>query len=201
MLQDMAKHVWEPLGRTSWYPAVYASSAIFVGMWGCFLIGGVTDPLGGIRSLWPLFGISNQLLACVALCVATTIIVKMGKARYMWVTALPLLWVGVVTLTAGTQVVFSSNTTLGFLAKARLFSETLARGELPGGAATIEAAQRMIFNARLDAAVALFFMASVIVIIAASAREWIAVISGRKPAVSTEVPFTPRVQPAYGGDD
>jgi carbon starvation protein len=200
MLQDMGKHIWEPFGRTSWYPAVYLASAIFVGMWGWFLIGGVTDPLGGIYTLWPLFGISNQLLACVALCVATTIIVKMGKARYMWVTLLPLLWVGTVTLTAGWQKVFAA-APLGFLATARGIAATVEGGGLPAGATSVGDAQRMIFNNNLDAAVAIFFMACVVVIITASAREWIAVISGRKPAVSTEVPFTPRVQAAYGGDD
>jgi carbon starvation protein len=200
MLQDMGKHIWEPFGRVSWYPAVLLSSAMFVGMWGWFLIGGVTDPLGGIYTLWPLFGISNQLLACVALCVATTIIVKMGKARYAFVTIIPLLWVGTVTLTAGYQKVFAP-APLGFLATAQGIAETVANGGLPGGAANVGDANRMIFNNRLDAGVALFFMASVIVIITASAKEWFAVISGRKPAVSSEVPFTPRVQPAYGGDD
>jgi carbon starvation protein len=169
-------------------------------MWGWFLIGGVTDPLGGINSLWPLFGIANQLLACVALCVATTIIVKMGKARYMWVTILPLLWLGTVTMTAASQKVFSPFP-LGFLDTATQFSGILATGALPPGAPSIDAAERLIFNNRLNAGVALFFMVSVVVVVLASAKEWIAVISGRKPAVSTEVPYTPRVQPAYGGDD
>jgi carbon starvation protein len=126
----------------------------------------------------------------------------MGKAKHAWVTLLPLSWVGTVTLTGGWQKVFSPSPGLGFLAHARTFSETLARGELPRGVASIEAAQRMIFNDRLDAGVAIFFMVSVVIVITASANEWYGVISGRKKAVSTEVPFTPRTAaPAYGGDD
>jgi carbon starvation protein len=190
MLQDLGKHVWPPFGRVSWYPAVVLSSAIFVMMWGWFLYQGVTDPLGGINSLLPMFGIANQLLAAVALCVGTTVIVKMGKARYAWMTLLPLAWLAVVTLSAGAIKIFSSVPRLGFLAHARLFDGMIAAGTVPPGVATLEAAQRMAFNDRLNAAVVGFFMVCVVVIIVASAHEWFACLSGRKRVVSTEVEYS-----------
>jgi carbon starvation protein len=167
-------------------------------MWGHFLYQGVTDPLGGINSLWPLFGIANQLLATVALCVGTTVLIKMGKARYALVTMIPLAWLVTITMTAGALKIFSSDPRLGFLAHARMISETIADGRLPAGIRSTADATRVIFNDRLDAAVAGFFLLSVIVILVESAREWLAVVRGRKPAVSTEIPFEPRV--AIAGD-
>jgi carbon starvation protein len=191
MLQEILGHVWKPLGRTSWYPSIILSSAMVVGMWGYFLYQGVVDPLGGINSLWPLFGISNQLLAAVALCVGTTVLIKMGKARFAWVTLLPLAWLATVTFTAGFQKVFSPEPKLGFLSHARMIEARLAAGQLPAGAKTIEAAERMLFNDRLNAVVALIFMAVVILVIAAAMREWLLVLSKRKPAVMHEAPFVP----------
>jgi carbon starvation protein len=191
MLQDLLKHVWAPIGRVSWYPAVVMSSGLIVAMWGYFLYQGVMDPLGGINSLWPLFGISNQLLAAVALCVGTTIIIKMGKARCAWVTILPLVWLVTVTLTAGWQKIFSSSPRLGFLAHARMLSDTLATGALPAGARSLGEANRLILNDRIDAVVAAFFLISVIVILVASLHEWFTVLSGRKKPVSTEVRYEP----------
>jgi carbon starvation protein len=199
MLQDVLRHVWAPLGRVSWYPAVLFSSGLVVSAWGYFLYQGVTDPLGGINSLWPLFGISNQLLAAVALCVGTTVIIKMGKARYAWVTMLPLTWLVIVTMTAGWMKIFSSNTKIGFLSHARLLGDAIAAGTLPPGVKSVAAARRMIFNDRLDAAVAGFFLLAVVVILADSLREWIAVLGGRKPANSSEIPFD-RSLGAVAGD-
>jgi carbon starvation protein len=193
MIQDLGKHIWQPLGRVSWYPAVVISSALIVAMWGYFLYQGVIDPLGGINSLWPLFGISNQLLATVALCVGTTVIIKMGKARYTFLTLLPLVWLVAVTMTAGYAKILSSDPKLGFLAHARSLSAAVQSGTLAAAAA-----RQMMFNDYLDAAVAGFFMISVVVILADSLREWTAVVRGRKPAVSTEVPFDGRV--ALAGD-
>jgi carbon starvation protein len=198
MLQDLGKHLWEPFGRVSWYPAVLLSSAIFVGMWGFFLYQGVIDPLGGINSLWPLFGIANQLLANVALCVGTTIIIKMGKARYAFVTIIPLIWLTIVTMTAGAMKIFSSDPRLGFLAHARMVTEAVERGELAGGIKHLADGARIAFNDRLDAAVAAFFLLSVVVILIDSARVWIRVVRGSLPAVSTEAPFEPRI--AVAGD-
>jgi carbon starvation protein len=178
MLQELLGHVYEPLGRTSWYPSIIITSAMVVAAWGYFLYQGVVDPLGGINSLWPLFGIANQLLAAVALCVATTILFKMGKMKHTWVTLVPLVWLVAATLTAGYQKVFSPLPGLGFLAHAR----SLANSTNPNAA-------RMIFNDRLDAALALFFMVVVVVVILASAREWYMVAAGKKAPKVHEAPF------------
>ena len=168
-----------------------AASALVVAAWGWFLVQGVNDPLGGINSLWPLFGISNQLLAAVALCVGTTVLIKSGKARYAWVTLAPLAWVLAVTLTAGWQKVFAADPRLGFLAHAARTAEQVAAG-------TLEAARgaRLIFNDRLDAAAGLAFMTVTVLVVAASAREWVLVVTRRRPASAKESPF---VETAYVG--
>jgi carbon starvation protein len=191
MLQEFLAHIWAPLGRTSWYPSNMLASGLVTGAWGYFLVQGVLDPLGGINSLWPLFGISNQLLAAVALCVGTTIIIKSGKARYAWVTLLPLAWLLAVTLTAGWQKVFAPDPRLGFLAHARATAGRLAAGNLDPAIGA-----RLIWNDRLDAALAGVFMVIVVALVIASIREWLAVIRGRKPAVVKETPF---VESAYAG--
>ena len=189
MLQDLLGRVYEPLGRISWYPAVLVTSAMFVSCWGYFLYQGVTDPYGGINSLWPLFGISNQLLATVALCVGTTVIIKMGKAKYAFVTMLPLAWLVIVTMTAGAQKIFSPLPRLGFLSHANMVREVVASGAFTDEVKNAAVGTRLIFNDRVDAAVAAFFMIAVIVILLDSAREWIAVTSGRKAAVTSEDPY------------
>ena len=187
MLQEILGHAWPRFRETSWYPSVLASSALVVAAWGYFLYQGVVDPLGGINSLWPLFGISNQLLAAVALAVGTTILIKMGKARFAWVTLAPLAWLVTVTMTAGWQKVFSSDARLGFLAHAA----SLAGSADPNSA-------RLIFNDRLDAGVALLFMVIVTLLIVTSLWEWWAVLTRSKPAVTREAPF---VASAYAAGD
>ena len=189
MLQDLLGNVYKPLGRTSWYPGVIFTSALFVCMWGYFLYQGVTDPLGGINSLWPLFGISNQLLATVALCVGTTVFIKMDKAKYAFITLIPMTWLVVVTMTAGLLKIFSDDIKLGFLSHARMLEAAITSGVLPKSVKSIEAAHRMIFNDRLDAAVAAFFLISVVIILADSAREWFRVINGKLAPCTAEAPY------------
>jgi carbon starvation protein len=191
MLQELAGHLWEPLGRTSWYPSAVFASALTVAGWGYFLVQGVLDPLGGINTLWPLFGISNQLLAAVALCVGTTILVKSGKARFAWVTLAPLAWVLAVTLTAGWQKVFSDDPRLGFLAHAAKTAGQVAAGTMEASRGT-----RLVFNDRLDAVLGLAFMTVTLLVVAASAREWVLVLTRRRPAKAKESPF---VETAYVG--
>ncbi len=191
MLQELAGQVWRPLSRTSWYPSTVLASGLIVAAWGYFLVQGVLDPLGGINSLWPLFGISNQLLAAVALCVGTTLIIKSGKARYAWVTLLPLTWVLAVTFTAGWQKVFASDPRLGFLAHAATVVDQMAAGGMDSARGG-----RLIFNDRLDAVVTLSFMIVTLLVVLASAREWVLILTRRKPAKAQESPF---VETAYAG--
>jgi len=179
MVQDALGHVYKPLGRTSWYPSILVTSALIVAMWGYFLWQGVKDPLGGINSLWPLFGISNQLLATVALCVATTIIIKLHRAKYAAVTLVPLAWLVAVTFTASWQKIFDSSPRVGFLAQARVL-ETV-----PATAATA----RLIFNNRLDAAVTGVLVVMVTLVLFESVREWLGILLGTKEVRLKESPF------------
>ena len=189
MLQELGGYLWQPMARTSWYPSIILSSALIVAGWGWFLIQGVLDPLGGINSLWPLFGISNQLLAAVALCVGTTILIKSGKVRYAWTTMLPLVWLLTVTMTAGWQKIFATDPRLGFLAHAEAVAGQIAAGTVATGDGA-----RMIFNDRINAGLAGVFMAITVVLLIASIREWLAVLQGRKPAVTQEADY---VETAY----
>jgi len=179
MVQDALGHVWKPLGRTSWYPSILINSALIAGAWGYFLWQGVKDPLGGINSLWPLFGISNQLLATVALCVATTILIKMGRARYAAVTLAPLAWLVAVTFSASYYKIFDPNPRIGFLAHARQLAANASSGSTA----------RLVFNDRLDAVVTGVLIVMIAMILIESVADWVRILAGRKQPVIRETPF------------
>ncbi|HEX4278805.1 MAG TPA: carbon starvation CstA family protein [Bryobacteraceae bacterium] len=187
MLQDLLGQVWKPLGRTGWMPGVIGMSAAIVGAWGYFLIQGVRDPLGGVNSLWPLFGIANQLLAGIALSVATTILLKMHGPKFMWITCGPLAWLVLVTFSAGWQKIFSPLPALGFLAQANQLEDSLNAGSITGAA--IAQTNALIFNARLDAAVCGVFMILVAIVLIDSLRLWYGILRGTQERTVVESPF------------
>jgi carbon starvation protein len=195
MVQELAGRVWKPLGRMNWYPGILISSALIVGAWGYFLYQGVIDPLGGINSLWPLFGISNQLLAAVALVVATTILLKMGRLRWIWVTLLPMAWLVIITMTASYQKIFSANPRIGFLSYANALAAQIATGKIP--AAKIVETQRVIFNQRLDATVTALLAGMILVLLAEAIIQWHAILGRSKEPVLHETPYV-RTQWAEG---
>ncbi len=177
MLQDLLGHLYEPLADSSSYPNIVATSLLIVAAWGYFLYFGTIDPLGGINSLWPLFGIANQMLATIALCVATSAMIRSGKARYAFVTLLPLVWLVAVTMTAGIEKIFSAMPNIGFLAHAAKLA-----AELGGPDTTVARSaeiERLIWNDRVDAAMTAFFIAVVIIILSDSLRVWSKLILGK----------------------
>ncbi len=199
MLQDLLGNIWQPLGRTSWYPSVLFSSAVVVAAWGYFLYIGVIDPNGGVNILWPLFGISNQILAAIALCVATGILVKSGRLRYAWITALPLAWLVIITSTATWQKISSDDPRIGFLAAANSLSDKLAAGVLPPDKAAV--APQLIFNQQLDAALVLFFAALLWLIVIDMLRVCVRHLRGRAVPPLSEAPHYPtRLEEAWQRD-
>jgi carbon starvation protein len=189
MVQELGGRVWKPLGRMNWYPGILISSALIVGSWGYFLYQGVVDPLGGINSLWPLFGISNQLLAAVALVVATTILLKMGRLKWIWVTLVPTAWLLTITMTASYQKIFSINPRIGFLSYANLLTAQIAAGKIPP--AKIAETQRFIFNNRLDAVVTAVLASMILVLLVEAILQWHAILSRGQQPVLHETPYVP----------
>ncbi|MBV6415799.1 MAG: Peptide transporter CstA [Steroidobacteraceae bacterium] len=189
MLQDTLGNLWKPIGRTSWYPSVLATSSLIVAAWGYFLYIGVIDPNGGVHILWPLFGIANQMLAAIALSVATGIIVKQGKARYAWVTLVPLTWLAIVTTTAAMQKIISDDPRIGFFAAAGDLAAKLAAGTLPPERAAV--APQLIFNQQLDAWLTAFFVVVVWLVIADMLRVSWRALQGKAVLPSSEAPYAP----------
>ena len=192
LVQDLLGSVWEPLRETRSALGGTIATALFVAAWGWFLYQGVVDPLGGINSLWPIFGIANQLLAVLALALGTTVLIKMGRARYTWVTLLPLAWLLVVTMSAGLMKIFSP-APLGFLALAKGLETKIAAG---GTATELKTWNAQLLNNRVDAAVTGIFLVLVAIVLIANARIWWQLLAGKKPAVLREEPYVAVADPA-----
>jgi carbon starvation protein len=189
MLQDMLGNFNKKLGETSYMPSVVFTSSVVVAGWGYFLYIGVIDPNGGVNILWPLFGIANQMLAAIALCVATGILVKSGKLKYAWVTGLPLLWLVIVTTTAAYEKIFSADIRVGFLAAADDMATKLYSGVLPPEKAAV--APQLIFNQHLDAYLTMFFVVVLWVVIVDMLRLCARYFNGKKVLKLSEVPHEP----------
>src|SRR5580765_5962251 len=192
LLQDVLGNIWRPLGHTQSWVANFFSSVLLVGAWGWFLYQGVIDPLGGINSLWPLFGLANQLLSVIALCLGTTLLIKMHKSKYLFVTLVPLCFMCAVTFSAGYLKVFSSDPRLGFLSGAR--SLLREASEMADSARAAELV-RQAGVWRFDALVAVFFLLLVLFIVLGSARQWWRLLRGKKPLILYESEFVP-ISPA-----
>ena len=186
LLQDVLRHVWRPLGNTRSWSANFLSSVLLVAAWGWFLYEGVIDPLGGINSLWPLFGLANQLLSVVALCLGTTLLIKMHKSKYLFVTLVPLCFMCAVTFSAGYLKVFSSDPRLGFLSGAR---SLLSQASTTPDAVKAAELVRQAGVWRFDALVAVFFLVLVAAIVLSSARQWWQLIRGTRRVVLHESEF------------
>jgi carbon starvation protein len=182
MIQWLIGLAYPPFQRTESWAANVACTALAVAGWGWFLYQGVVDPLGGINTLWPLFGIANQMLASIALVFACVALAKMKRERWLWIPALPTAWLLACTLTAGWQKLFHDDPKIGFLANARRFAEAAARGEVLAPATSLEQMRRVVFNNQLDAALCALFMAVVLLMLFFGVR---AGLSARRSSAPT----------------
>ncbi|MGW1678856.1 carbon starvation CstA family protein [Saccharopolyspora sp. NPDC002376] len=190
MLQDTVGNVWKRFGDVSWRPGNWIASAVIVGAWGYFLWAGVNDPLGGINQLFPLFGIANQLLAAVALAVATTLLIKSGRAKYAWVTLVPLAWDVAVTLTASWQKIFSADPKIGFFAQRAAYQAALDAGETSKGTAhTVEEMQKVVVNSTVDGVLSILFAVLIVIVLVDAVRVWIKALRATELLPTTEAPY------------
>ena len=187
MLQDMLGNIWPKMSETSWWPSVLITSALVVSGWGYFLYIGVIDPNGGVNILWPLFGIANQMLAAIALCVGTGILFKSGKFNFAWVTGLPLIWLIVITSTAAWEKITSTDIRVGFFAAANDMSTKLSAGTLSPEKAVV--APQLIFNQQLDAWLTMFFVAMLWVVVLDMLRLVVRSYFGKAALHSSEVAY------------
>jgi carbon starvation protein len=189
MLQDMLGNIYKPFRRVSWWPGLLLSSAVIVALWGYFLWVGVHEPLGGINQLFPLFGIANQLLAAVALAVCTTLLVKSGRLKWAWVTAVPLVWDAVVTLTASWQKVFSSDPKVGFFQQRSNYQDAIDQGKILPPAKTMDDMHTVVTNSTVDGVLSALFAVLVVIVLADAARTCLRAIRDPESAKLTEAPY------------
>ncbi|MFE6173662.1 carbon starvation CstA family protein [Streptomyces sp. NPDC056464] len=189
MLQDMLGNVWKPIGRVTWKPGIWITSALVVGAWGYFLYAGVTDPLGGIKQLFPLFGIANQLLAAVALAVTTTVLIKSGRLRWAWVTGIPLAWDVAVTFTAGWQKIFSDNPAIGFFALRDKYARAIDDGQLLPGATNMDDMHTIVLNNTVDGVLMAIFLLLVLTVLVNCAVVCVRAVRAPEPLPTAEVPY------------
>ncbi|MCD2317464.1 carbon starvation protein A [Sphingomonas sp. IC-11] len=189
MLQDLLGLAAPRFKDTSSFVPGLIATMLCVGAWGFFLYQGVTDPLGGVNTLWPLFGISNQMLAAVALMLATVVLMRMKRERFAWVTIIPAGWLVLCTGTAGLMKLFHPDPKIGFLAHAEVFSSAIARGEVLKPAASMAEMSRIVFNDRIDAALCAIFLAVVAAILIYTVRTCLAARRLDRPSVR-EIPPT-----------
>jgi len=190
MLQDMLGNIWKPMGRVNWKPGIWAASALVVTAWGYFLYTGATDPLGGINQLFPLFGIANQLLAAVALTLATTVLVKSGRLRWAWVTGVPLAWTVAVTFTAGWQKIFSDDPRVGFFAQRARYADGISSGTVLPPAKTLDDMHTVVTNSTVDGVLMPLFLVLVATVMANAAVVCVRALRSPAPLPTTEAPHT-----------
>lgn len=189
ILQDLVGNIYKPFARTDRYVNNVIASLLFTAAWGYFLYQGAVDPFGGINSLWALFGISNQMLAAIALAIGTTVIIKMGKQRFAWVTFIPFLWLTVTTLTAAFMKLFSSQPAIGFIAHANKYAAGIARGEVLAPAKDMAVMHQIVFNDWLDAIVTAFFIFVVVILVVNALILWYQMLIQKKTYPLMESPY------------
>jgi carbon starvation protein len=188
MLQDTVGNVWPKYADLSWKPASWSASAVVVGLWGYMLYVGVTDPLGGINQLFPLFGIANQLLAAIALTLCVTLLIKHGKVKWAWVPGIGLAWDLVTTMTASYQKVFSDNPAIGYFTQRERYADALDAGELLAPATSVDQMEQVVFNSTVNGTLQAIFALLVLVVVVNAFVIWIkALRAGSLP--TTEVPW------------
>jgi carbon starvation protein len=193
MLQDTIGNVWKRFGDLSWRPGNIIASAVVVGLWGSVLYIGVTDPLGGVNQLFPLFGIANQLLAAIALTLVTVLLIKHGKLRYAWVTGVPLVWDLVVTMTASYQKVFSDNPALGYFAQRQRYADAKAAGELLAPAKDAAQMDQIITNSTINGVLQSFFALLVLVVVVHAAVVIVRAVRAGGLPTTEEPPMPSRI--------